>query len=503
MNELKLFGGTTRKTFIFIALAECLSFSLYWLKDAIDLRLYFFILLLFFLFALGVWRLKWLVFIAIVEMIIGSKGHLFSAEIFGFTASIRIAIFTAVMICWLFKIGPSKSFLFVINILKQSKPLIYLGLAIVFGFIFALFRATPFQNIFFDLNGWLFFIYLFPWLHTLTEKGDIAKLVQIFFACLIALISKTLIFLYVFCHQMPLMRDLYIWGRGTVWGEFTALNNGLYRIFSQSQIYIVIGFFIFLAALYYSTTLNSRMKCSIWLMLFLISSVIIISLSRSFWVGLLCGLAGFIVLIGFFFKQNIKKLAYSLLSAGAIFAIGFALTLAIINFPFPKPIAEIGAETLLNERLKEDSAVSSRWSQLPALKNAIFKHPVVGSGWGSVVTYFSNDPRIKTLTNPTGKYMTYSFEWGYLDIILKIGLAGMVIYLLLIFSIFKNIFIEIKKNSSRDFRALLVGLISGLITVLAVHFFSPYLNHPLGIGYLLLLLVFINNFPRLNEEQRL
>jgi O-antigen ligase len=498
MNEPNFFGKTTRTTFIFIVLAELLSFALYWLKDVIDLRLYFFILLFFSLIILGIFRLKWLIFIAIIELIIGSKGHLFSLEIFDFVVSIRLAIFLSVIICWLLTTNPIKLVSSVVNVLKQFKCIFYLGIVIAFALFFAFFRGLPLENIFFDINGWLFFLYLFPWFYVLADKKDIEAIIQIFSACLITLISKTLIFLYVFSHQLPLMHDLYGWGRRTLWGEFTILDNGFYRIFSQAHIYVIIAFFIFLAIAAGNKISNRKTKLYLWLMMSALSSVIFIGLSRSFWVGLAVGLLIWLFFAAYLIKLSSKKIIISILSVGATFAVGFALIIAVADFPFPKPAIKFEASDLINERLKEDSAISSRWSQLPALIKAIAKHPVIGSGWGSKITYQSKDPRIKTLANPAGQYTTFTFEWGYLDMILKFGLAGLMVYFYLIYSLIKKFVVFIKKNAEQHSAVLSLGLMLGLAAILVVHFFSPYLNHPLGIGYLLLLFI----FSRFNEESR-
>jgi hypothetical protein len=43
-----------------------------------------------------------------------------------------------------------------------------------------------------------------------------------------------------------------------------------------------------------------------------------------------------------------------------------------------------------------------------------------------------------------------------------------------------------------------VSLFAGLITLYVTHVFSPYLNHPIGLGYLLFLLPFL---PLPKEQQ--
>ncbi len=45
-----------------------------------------------------------------------------------------------------------------------------------------------------------------------------------------------------------------------------------------------------------------------------------------------------------------------------------------------------------------------------------------------------------------------------------------------------------------------VGLISGLVMLYFTHIFSPYLNHPIGIGYLLFLVPFFKDFEMVGAK---
>ena len=143
---------------------------------------------------------------------------------------------------------------------------------------------------------------------------------------------------------------------------------------------------------------------------------------------------------------------------------------------------------MMQDRLKAisgEAGVSSRWNLLPELNKGIMKHLLFGSGFGSTITYKSEDPRILE-TNPSGMYTTYAFEWGYLDTIYKIGILGLLAYLILIWKIFQAGYIAIKNQTKQNIRNLLLGMILGLIVLLITHVFSPYLNHPLGIGYIII-----------------
>ncbi|MBS4001152.1 MAG: hypothetical protein KGZ71_11795, partial [Desulfobulbaceae bacterium] len=56
----------------------------------------------------------------------------------------------------------------------------------------------------------------------------------------------------------------------------------------------------------------------------------------------------------------------------------------------------------------------------------------------------------------------------------------------------KNFKMGLKKIKT-DEKPLIFGLIFGLIALVITHFVSPYLNHPLGIGYLILCSLIFSN----------
>jgi hypothetical protein len=305
---------------------------------------------------------------------------------------------------------------------------------------------------------------------------------------------KSLFFLYTLSHNLSFTRQLYLWGRDTGWGEFTLVQGNLFRIFSQAQIFILIALFIFIGFLFLKGRLNYRLAHNQYLgiIVFFGLAALILSMSRSYWVGLIVGTILLLILAIFVIKVKFKTLIPAFFRLLFIGILSYAMIITIISFPWPEVSNIADGGSIFSERFKSGAAVSSRWSQLPNLTQEIIKHPVIGSGWGSTVTYLSQDPRILTVDNPTGEYTTFAFEWGYLDMMLKIGFVGVVIYLAMLWILFKKLWLLYKKNTDRIMRALIAGLAMALLALMAVHGFSPYLNHPLGIGFVLLIYVFIS-----------
>lgn len=494
---LSFFGTYFRKTLLTILLAELLSFFVYWMRIVTDLNSIFFLAAVGLTLGLSLYKLRWGIYIALTELFIGSKGYLLALTIGEYAVSIRIGIFCVVMLAWFIWIIRKKLWQEVWRNVVHQKALLILGAFCLWGLAFAALQGQAVKNIFLDFNAWLYFLYFLPLSTVLTERDDVNRIIQIFTATITALAIKSLIFLFVFSHRLPIMRDFYKWGRDSGWGEFTLLKGDFYRIFSQAHIFVIIGFFIFLGFLFFKGSKQYVVASNKYLFIILGASwaVIFLSLSRSFWLGVAAGLLLAFAFAVYKYRLLWREWLEALLRLIVLAGFGIGILALTVVVPIPGTTNPTLSGDMLKERLDIGGAgISSRWSQLPSLVSAIAKHPIIGSGWGTTVTYQSQDPRILTKENPTGQYTAFAFEWGYLDIILKIGLAGLAAYLYFIYLLVKRLISAYKNNQDRTEHALIVGLLLGLIALLVIHGFSPYLNHPLGIGYLLILLIFIKIF---------
>lgn len=416
--------------------------------------------------------------ILFAELIIGSKGHLFELG----PVSIRMIIYAAIILAYLVKLRHKEERLKIISYLKELKITKYFGALAIFILLavaLALFYKNSLNNIFSDFNSWLFFLLLFPILSVYFKgKAEVyQRLISVVIAAFLWLGLETLLILYIFTHNISVMSDLYFWLRKTGVAEITSTLGSWPRIFLQSQIYAAIALVIV------PFTLKIKNK-NTWILMILAWSILFLSMSRSFWLASVAVLA-----LGLFFNlifSGWKKLwsKVLLISASAIAAV--LLILIIVLFPIPKPGA-FSANSFIN-RISLDSgeaAVASRWSLLPVMWQEIKNAPLLGSGFGKTITYKSSDPRILQ-NNPSGEYTTYAFEWGYLSLWLKFGLFGLLAYLSLLGVIIYQGLLNWKKGDN-----LAGALVLGLLILVMVNFFTPYLDHPLGIGYILLALTLV------------
>jgi hypothetical protein len=287
-------------------------------------------------------------------------------------------------------------------------------------------------------------------------------------------------------------------------GEVTLVTANAFRIFMQSYIFYVPALLIGISwvlgkghgaqgtghrALYceFCTGRDTAPRAPrpaplIWLVTTFV--VLGISLSRSIWIGCFAGL----VVLAWFCRKNLlkvwKEIGKILLSG----IIALVIIFATIAFPIPSvDYASLG--DLFGSRASaSDAAAVSRWNLLPVIMDKIKQAPIIGHGFGATVTYETKDPRL-LVDHPDGMYTTYAFEWGWLEHWVKFGVIGFGVIVWLVISLLR------RTLALKEPKWLIYGVFASLVGIAATHIFSPYFNHPLGIGALLA----VEGFLMVNE----
>lgn len=448
-------------------------------------------LIVFFLI-LSLKDLRWGIMAIIAELLLGVYGYLFVIKIANVVVPIRYLFF----IVWL-----SIFFVFVLKEKKffsKFKPKnLFLFIGIIFiifsGVLIGFLSGNSLFNIFFDVNGWFFWFYFLPFSTFILPWNKIWP----FFLAIIAWLSvKALFFEFVFSHKLPNLQFwLYQWQRDLRLVEITPISGALSRVFSQSQVFLIIPFFIFL--LYFAirgiNKLNRQIKAMACLFL-IVTLALYISYSRSFWLGIISSLILFLSFLLFQKKKYIDIKVRRIIFLPILFIFSsLILVYALVNFPYP-PTLKSGFDSLLTARFGhglEEPAVNARLKLLPPLWEAIKPVWFQGSGFGTTVKYFSSDPRIiASSPGQSGEVTTFAFEWGYLDIWLKIGLLGLIIYLLILI----KILVKLIKDAVISGDVFLFSLALSFLALLVLNITTPYLNHPLGIGFIFLILLLSESY---------
>ncbi len=465
-------------TFVLILIFEILSFLAH---QFTVVNIITFVLICSLTAFLSLKKLEYGLYIFLAELFIGSKGHLFFLDIDDERFSIRIGLFSVIFAVWLFNVLRGKS----LEFFKTKWLTYYLAI-----FIFITLGTTNgllnngLSNLIFDANGWIYFL-MVPVFYAVIKEGRVVNnifiilLASVFYLCL-----KTISFLFLFAFKYVEIGEVfYKWLRDSGVAEVTQVTDNFYRIFFQAHFYVMIGF-LFTLTLLILKKYSKKDKVPLIIISVLSSLVILISLSRSFWLGIIGGLIMLFILLIVKYKFSIKKIVKTVLVIIIVIVIEIGL-LSVIFDGFNSISIGRGAQ------LKEGPASASRLQQLKPLSTAIFKKPILGSGFGTEVTYVSDDPRIRN-QHPDGNYTTYAFEWGYLDIWLKIGLLGLLAYFGLLIKIAKD---------SLNIGATGVIIFISLTALVVTNTFSPYLNHPLGIGFIMLASAIIFCLIEKNDER--
>ena len=118
---------------------------------------------------------------------------------------------------------------------------------------------------------------------------------------------------------------------------------------------------------------------------------------------------------------------------------------------------------------------------LPKIWEKIKQKPLLGNGLGDTVAVYS--PVVKK------EIITTQFDWGYLEIIDEMGIAGLLIWLsfiiYLLIAIFKK---TINKIENKKYMLAMLG------SLLVINITSPALFHVLGVVLLTILVTQLNHY---------
>ena len=440
--------------------------------------------------------LVWGLAFAMLEIFVGGHGHLIDVSIGGTALGIRQGIFLAVMLGTLYHI--------VVKhvrprfVAERDLPFVFLAGAIALGTISG-FARNSLGTAFDDMNGYATFAYLLP--VTMIVWTPEAKRVLLWTFALGAtwIAGSSLLLLFLFTH-LPVegIWALYGFVRDARLAEVTLLSgpawlvgllpNGpwYFRVFEQSQFTVMMFTLVLVAAVIFVAKEWNERKALI-LPLALMFAVDVSGQSRSFWFGLIAASVVFVAAV-LWNRTSIREVL-RMKSIGAISLCVALLSLwVLVVLPIPsRPDLTNSPYYKGQDDDTRNLAVSSRWNLLCPMMTAIGQDPLWGSGFGTPVTFISDDPRLRAI-NGTGEWTTYRFEWGFQDIWLKMGIPGLLAFGFYLVTILRAGYRAVVDRE--ETRWLSIGLACGVIALYVAHVFSPYLNHPLGLGFMIFVLPF-------------
>jgi hypothetical protein len=467
-------------------------------------------------------HLAWGMAGAFFEVIVGAHGHLIDATIAGFPVSLRMVVFLAVMTGWF--MGFLRKRWHLSFVWRRDLPFVGLFVMVAYGVVRGMLLGQSVGALVDDANSYVTLLYLLPLASIVWTQECRRLFLTTFFVGTLWISFFTLVLTYIFTHiSQENIWHMYVLVRDTRMFEVTLLSSPAwiadhlvggdwyFRVFSQAQIFVPLYILILTSSLVFLRLgREEKIPSVVWIWFVFLFAAFLQSLSRSFLVGFIvgaCALFGFWLLGGrgawkmwSVVARRKVGLLFSFVAAGV-------LLWALISVPVPaRPDLTHSPFYRGNSDNLRELAVSSRWNMLAPLVSAIVEYPVLGQGFGKELTYISDDPRIVEMSEGTGELITYRFEWGFLDVWLKMGLFGVMVYAWMLFALVFQVYRNVLVVGPWSFAAvrerwLEIGFVSGTVMLFAVHVFTPYLNHPIGLLYLLVC-AFMIDWKRRNVEKQ-
>lgn len=448
----------------------------------------------------------------VAENAVGSSGHLVS---FG-PVSLRMLLFAACFLLTIYFVFVQRR-----DVLKDQRIVLIVLFAI--WLLFCTLLGINFKNqtnfIWSDLSSFLG-LALFPgFIVILESQRNIKKLIEVvFWSALVLSVITIGIHLCIPIGGEEVICSINTFLNSKSLGGLALLNSGMHRVYMRSQIFIQVAI-IYGVWLIYNRNGKSRISILICegIMLF----ALLLTYTRGFWLGFL---VSSILLLLLEFKNWNKLLAIAGIAL-CVMGIFVGISTWVYNSPcvLTEAVSRISPDLLANHEVNNNvenvgtigneestdlitdeaagntnkenlpevsinqsaeemtmtdianlSALEIRSKTLEGLKERISDHPIIGNGLGSNLTEIREDGRT---------------EYMYLDILLKTGIIGLILFLLVFFRSPIMLLIKCLKEKneiSKKDKLCAEVLVSSYIGVAVTSIFNPFLNNPMGITLLMI-----------------
>ncbi len=324
--------------------AELLSFTGYFFEPV---RVFGFVFFTLLTLTLSLKRLEYGIAIVLAELLIGSKGHLFSPSINDHDIGVRVGIFCALFLAWIVYVVKNRMF-------KKQDSLTFVGssfaswyclvgIAIGSAVISGVVSGIPLSNVYADANAWIFFFLAFVVWDGIRTQAQFTFLAKVFIAASIVRIMSIVGLFYIMGHKgfgFDVIYSVYRWARTTGLAEITQFDFNVSRVFLQSQIYDVILLVLLapVCAWIFHKRKSPYVLVGLGVLIMGIVTSLIVSLSRSYWLACIA----LVPVISFFlFRYYSWKIVIRVIATYAL-CIGVSLIFLIGVSRFPIPSTEGG-----------------------------------------------------------------------------------------------------------------------------------------------------------------
>lgn len=426
--------------------------------------------------------LRILSYLIIIEVILGGAGRFIA---FG-PLSIRMLLYgVAFFILFICVLGDFRNAIRKFNLKDINVKLIlifsvWIGICAIRGYLVSKFSL---HDIIGDVTGFVSLALIFLFMYALDDKKYIRTVTNIIIAAvtvqgLAIMLMNFGIALGVLNFEglNKLIDDLYM-------GAMAWIYPGSVRIFLKSSIYLQVGFLLALGMLVNETSKKKRRL--LYISLIIVGYSIILSFTRGFWI------AAFITTLLLFIKKPvsfIKPLGITIIGVIILLSLNMAsfrnvniahsiiARTGIVHADTTK-IAEEGSKNIVSNDAV-DEASDYRVALKAAMVKQIKKTPILGTGYGIIFSQVHQE-------------VSHS-EYMYYDIWVEMGLIGLLLYIGMFITMgYKWLKIRIERRDINK-NNYLDEYIFAFLGVAITTSVNPFLNNPIGITYLVLVIWAIN-----------
>lgn len=435
--------------------------------------------------------LRFLIYIIIIEAILGGAGRYFALGSLSIRMILYAITFSVFIICL---IKDRKKVTVSLRTMDINLVLvILLGVWIVFSALNGYFISkNSLSEIVRDLTGYASFGLVFVFSYAFDNKKNVNFIVKIIS---ISVVIQSLAILLIhyglgigvleFNSFNKVLQSIYI-------GNIGIIAPDTIRIFFKSSIYLQVGFILLLEMITRET--YKKKKIVMYIALVIVSYAIILSFTRGFWI------AAFVTTFIYIILKKPKRIfkTIGIVLCGVVLMLGLSVV-AYSNINIVYSIASRAG--LINVKqdvatkkivtIKSDEVVDMSLDYRKKLKSAMFsrieKRPILGNGFGVILNEIEQE-------QSHSEYMFY-------DIWVEMGAIGLGLYI----AMFVALFIKWLKIRRSQFNInelhFLDEYIIALIGVIITSTLNPFLNNPIGITYLIIVICSINIYklPQVNR----
>ncbi|MGB4588346.1 MAG: hypothetical protein WBI17_03805 [Clostridiaceae bacterium] len=362
---------------------------------------------------------------------------------------------------------------------RINRTLVYLLIFFTL-FLFAILNGyrngNPISDIFESSKGILYILMLFPFSLFVDSKDKAKKLVKAFInaTVILAIITFVIFIIYGLYNESYNVFGVLLnkWSYG-----YIALRSGFPAVFMKTSPYMAVALIYELNMFINGVEKKTKRKM---FNIFILLEGIICTMSMGIWIASSVGFA-LVLLVSILNRKNIKTE-----SGKSIFVelLPMIVVVVITQIIFNQIFDDYIVSVIDNRIDSADSSFVVKSDQLIKLTSVWLENIFFGKGYGVRIFFELGEFRSESMI---------LFELFWNQLLVNMGLVGFVSYILLIFEpvlvFFRGM---LKKRYKGEDVIFILSLSIGIFMMCIISTVNPFMNNPIGIGYLVLFLSTMN-----------